>query len=153
MDPKPLDHYKTVVCKDIYAKWHMESPDVWKTPSVKAAFMDIKEFLATRVAADPVKSCLELDMELMDILEKHRGPGEMAGYQAIFVALLLECLDAKQHDDHARKPSVLLTHGYKCQLLSYLQAQLLGENTIDALLALHRNSLERDRVLGFFGVL
>lgn len=150
MDHKVIDKYKTITCKDLYSKWHMHSCEMWRKDFVKAAFKEMQEFITTKVAADTPKSCGDLDAELMNILERHRGPGDMAAYQAMFVALLLEAMDAKKNDLYAKKTHTLLTHGYKCQLLAYLLAQLLGEATIGPLLTLYQTPSSRDQVLAFF---
>ena len=150
---KAIEKYKTTICKEMCSKWVMDTRQVWQRDSVKAAFHEVHEFLTTKVAADTPTSSLDLDVELMGILEKHRSAGGgMAKYQAIFVALLLETMTAKEGDLCAKKPSVLLTHGYRCHLLSYLLAQLLGEATLGPLITLYRTSTTRDEVLSYFDV-
>ena len=127
----------------------MNSRSAWKKESVRAAFRDVYQFIHTKVMDDSSLS-MDLSIELMEILETHRKDGGMAKFQAIFVALMLETMLAKEGDLYAKKRHLLLTHGYKCDLLSFLLAQLLGQQTIGPLLDLYRSPSARDDVLSFF---
>jgi hypothetical protein len=165
MDPKLVERYRTNIYKDIYAKWHMDTL-AWGKPWVKNAFIEIKEFITTKLSNDVVpSSCFDFDVELIDILERHRNgqkgqgvttetndkpAGDVACYQSIFVALMLDALEKKKKDTYAKKPLTLLTHGYKSQLLSCFMAELLGESTIDPFLALYNNKGAKEKVLKFF---
>ena len=149
MDYKTIEKYKTTTCKDLYSKWNMSTRNAWKKDSVRAAFRDIYQFIHTRLIDDSSLS-IDLDMELMEILENHRKEGGMAKFQAIFVALMMETMLAKDGDLYAKKRNLLLTHGYKCNLLSFLLAQLLGQQTIGPLLELYRSPSARTDVLSFF---
>jgi hypothetical protein len=149
MDHKTIEKYKTTTCKDLYSKWGMDARNAWKRESVRAAFSDVYQFIHTKVIDDSSLS-IDLDMELMEILERHRKDGGIAKFQAIFVALLLESMLAKDGDLYAKKRVLLPTHGYKCNLLSFLLAQLLGQQTIGPLLDLYRSPSVRNDVLSFF---
>lgn len=168
MDPKLVERYRTHTYKDMYAKWHMDTL-AWGKPWVKNAFVEIKEFITTKLGNDVVpSSCFDFDVELIDILERHRKDqgvtavdktttdkpaGDVACYQSIFVALMLDALEKKKKDVYAKTPLTLLTHGYKSQLLSCLMAELLGERTIDPFLALYNNKVAKERVLKFFDLI
>lgn len=176
MDPKLVERYRTNIYKDVYAKWHMDTL-AWGKPWVKNAFVEIKEFITTKLGNDIVpSSCFDFDVELIDILERHRkgvsqgsdpkksssndlgagagaGAGDVACYQSIFVALMLDALEKKKKDTFAKNPMTLLTHGYKSQLLSCFMAELLGESTIDPFLALYNNKVAKERVLKFFDLM
>lgn len=150
MDHKTIENYKAITCKDLYCNWVMNAPHRWKKESVRAAFRDVYGFIHTKVTVDEPMSSLELDTELMEILEAHRKEGSMAKFQAIFVALLLETIVSKDGDLYGKKRHPLLTHGYKCNLLSFFLAQLLGDHTIELILQLYRSPVERNDVLSFF---
>lgn len=164
MDPKLVERYRTNIYKDIYAKWHMDTL-AWGKPWVKNAFVELKEFITTKLGNDVVpSSCFDFDVELIDILERHRkgqaqgqaqiqDQGDVACYQSIFVALMLDALEKKRKDTYAKTPLTLLTHGYKSQLLSCLMAELLGERTIDPFLALYNNKVAKEKVLKFFDLM
>lgn len=138
--------------KDLYEKWHMDNPRVWEKSWVKAAFMDVKEFIANMdtTTTTCASSSQELDDEFGDILEKHRPAGELAACQAIFVALIFETLETKKNDDYGRKKTTLLTHGYKCPLLAFLVSRMLGDETLDPLMRLYQDSSSKNHFLTFF---
>ena len=144
-----IETYKTTTCKDLYSKWGMDDRHVWKKDSVQAAFRDVHQFIHTKVVDDASLS-IDLDMALMDILETHRKDGGMAKFQAVFVALILETMLTKDGDLSAKKRHSLLTHGYKCPLLSFILAQLLDPKHVGQLLELYRDTSARNEVLSFF---
>lgn len=171
MDPKLVERYRTNTYKDMYAKWHMDTL-AWEKPWVKNAFVEINDFITTKLGNDVVpSSCFDFDVELIDILERHRKgqggggnstdtdktnskpAGNVACYQSIFVALMLDALEKKKKDVYAKTPLTLLTHGYKSQLLSCLMAELLGERTINPFLTLYNNKVAKERVLKFFDLI
>lgn len=158
MDPKQIEHYRTVNYRDIYAKWHMSPTTQWEKPWVKAAFVDVKVFITTKVADKATStttssnSCFDLDVELIEILERH-CQGNVASYQSIFVALILEALEMKKMDAYAKKQHSLLTYGYKCHLLSFILARLLDEGTIENVIALYKDESAKRHVLGYFDLL
>lgn len=147
MDPKLLERYKTTHYKDVYAKWSMNAP--WQREWVREAFIDLRELISVKMTAEELPSCHSLDAELIEILEKHRK-GEVAAYQSMFVALILEALDMKRADDYAKKTHSLLTHGYKSHLLSFFIARLLEEDNLDLVIALYKDEAKKNEVLKFF---
>lgn len=155
MDPKQIERYRTVNYRDIYTKWHMSPSTRWEKPWVKAAFVDVNEFITTKVAANETttstNSCFDLDVELIQILDRH-CQGSVACYQSIFVALILEALEMKKMDAYAKKQHSLLTYGYKCHLLSFLLARLLDESNIEHVIALYKDESARRHVLDYFSI-
>lgn len=146
-----IEKYKSTTCKDLYLKWGMNDRNAWRKDSVHAAFHDVHQFLHTRVLDDSSLS-LDLDIALMEILERHRKDGSMVKFQAVFVALVLETMMVKDGDLYAKKRSVVLTHGYKCPLLSFILAQLMCAQNVGPLLEMYRSASVRNDVLSFFGL-
>lgn len=145
-----MDRYRCVVLKDVYAKWQMGRD--WRKPWVRDAFVDLQELIATRLTSPPSAvgsfACQALDAELYDLLERH-AKGDRALYQGMFVALILDALQAKASDAYACKSNHLLTYGYRSPLLAFLVASILEEN-LAAVMALYENERSRADVLAFF---
>lgn len=97
-------------------------------------------------------SCFDLDVELIQILDRH-CQGNVACYQSIFVALILEALKMKKMDAYAKKQHSLLTYGvWVCHLLSFLLARLLDESNIENVLALYKDESAKRHVLDYFSI-
>lgn len=136
---------------DIYTGWHLGDDDdaEWRQEWVKDAFVELQQLWTTTLAASDTPSCRDVDVATIEILDKHRK-GDAGAYQAIFVALLLKMLDAKQHDTFAQRSCWVLSHGWKSRCLSLFLAKLLQEDTLPSVLELHRNVDAKRKLLSFF---
>lgn len=135
--------------RDICTGWHMED-GAWRQDWVKAAFVDLNELWSTQLVTDNPPSCRDVDLAVGQILDKHRK-GDACLYQAIFVALLFQVMDAKSTDDFGQRPCWVLSHGWKSPCLSSFLAKLLEEQTLSSLLSLYRDPVAKKEVLAFFG--
>lgn len=134
---------------DIHTGWHMED-GAWRQEWVKDAFHDLQELWTTKMEATDTPSCRDIDLAMVQILDKHRK-GDAAAYQSIFVALMFRMLDAKAHDDCGQRPCWLLSHGWKSRCLSLFMAKLLEEDTLPSLLEMYHDAEAKKDVLAFFG--
>lgn len=135
-----IQTFKEKTSRDVFSKWHMDSPAVWEKPWVKVAFGDVKDFLISRVAAKPPPNCAQLDVDLMEIMARHHHEGEMSACQSIFVALLLEAVDTIHP---------LETYGYRCHVLSYLMWEMPAKHPAKVRALLH-DPVAKARVMSFF---
>jgi hypothetical protein len=137
---------------DIYKAWNMDDPASWQHDWVKEAFDDLYQLWTSFLVSWNTPSCKHVDDATVDILHKHQKGPSAAPYQAIFVALLLQVLDLKANDDFHLKQPWILTHGWKSRFLSHVMAQLLRENILHEVLALHQNPSEKKKILDFFSM-
>ncbi len=144
--------FRTQSAKDVYAKWILDFSH-WQLEPVRQAFEEVKHFIQTELPKQDLKSCVELDLKLLHLMERHVSEGmPMAYFQAVFVALILEALDVKRHDDYGKKHVTLLTYSYRSRLLSFFLSEMLRENMVDFVLATYKDEETRHNILGFFGV-
>jgi hypothetical protein len=137
-----IEQYKLITLKDLYSQWTTQEA-TWRQPGARKLFWDLKHFVDVTLSSSsdkPKRSCYEYDVALIDILNRHlKLVSNPSHLQPAFVALILELLDSKRDDEWGRRPSGLLTHGYKSQLLSFLVAQFLQTPIVDRVIDLYHD--------------
>lgn len=145
-----IETFRTQTSREVYSKYNLDQ-SLWQNDLVKHAFDEVKHFINTELSREDLNSSLTLDLKLMHVMERNVSEGmSMSQFQAVFIALILEALDKKKHDEYGRKHASLLRFGYRCRLLSFFLSQMLRDGMVDFVIGMYKNEEARYGVLSFF---
>ena len=129
---------------DVYTKWCMDDEEEWRHDCVKECHRELMQYISKHLTKP--SCCHDVDKAILDIMDKHQK-GSAKAYQAMFVGLLINVMDAKARDEFGQRPCWVLTHAWKSRALSFFMAMLLEEEIMQHFIELYHDETAKTDVL------